>query len=266
MPVFYRMIPGNIADKSALMETVAASGCKNCMIIGDKGFYSKKNVSFLMKNELTYILPLQYNTRLIPEKFASNIDDHKFDGCFTYKGRNIWHKTLDSGINGNKVYIFRDDKRKLNAETRFMQKKEADYEDMEDVSIFDDNRRGMFAFVSNTGNTAKQLYLTYKERWDIEQCFDYLKNSVQIGAPYKRTNEELEAWSFINHISLLYFYGVVKTLREKELNEKYSPEDILALGRNIYKVREHYHARESRLSEVPVNDMELLNTLGVTLL
>ena len=266
MPVFYRMIPGNIADKSALMETVAASGCRNCMIIGDKGFYSKKNVSFLMKNDLTYILPLQYNTRLIPEEFASNIDDHKFDGCFTYKGRNIWHKTLDSGINGNKVYIFRDDKRKLNAETRFMQKKEADYEDMEDSSIFDDNRRGMFAFVSNTGNTAKQLYLTYKERWDIEQCFDYLKNSVQIGAPYKRTNEELEAWSFINHISLLYFYGVVKALREKELNEKYSPEDILALGRNIYKVREHYHARESRLSEVPANDMELLNTLGVALL
>ena len=131
---------------------------------------------------------------------------------------------MDSGIKGNKVYIFRDDQRKLNAEVKFMQKKEADYEGMEEASIFDDNRRGMFAFVSNTGSNAKQLYLTYKERWDIEQCFDYLKNSVQIGASYKRTNEELGAWSFINHISLLYFYGVVKALRETDLNEKYTPE------------------------------------------
>ena len=147
-----------------------------------------------------------------------------------------------------------------------MQKKEADYEGMEAVSIFDDNRRGMFAFVSNTGSNAKQLYLTYKERWDIEQCFDYLKNSVQIGASYKRTNEELEAWSFINHISLLYFYGIVKALRETALNEKYSPEDIIAIGRNIYKVREHYHSKENRLSEVSKADMDLLNELGVKLL
>ena len=265
MPVFYRMIPGNIADKAALKETVAASGCHNCVVIADKGFYSRKNVSFLMENWMTYILPLQYNTKLIPADFARDIDDHKFDGCFSYKGRNIWHKELDSGIKGNKVYIFRDDKRRMQAEVKFMQKKEAGFEGLEDATIFDDPRRGMFAFVSNTGETAKQVYMTYKERWDIEQCFDYLKNTVQIGAAYKRTNDELEAWSFINHISLLYFYGVVKALREKGLNEKYSPEDILSIGKNIYRVREHFHSKDYRLSEVPKKDMELLESLGVNL-
>lgn len=266
MPVFYRMIPGNITDRTALKETVTASGCRNCVIIADKGFYSKKNLSFLMENRMSYILPLQYNTKLIPEEFAGNIDDHKFDGCFTYKGRNIWHKTLDSGIKGNRVYIFRDDKRKLQAGLTFMQKKEADYECFEDADIFDDNRRGMFAFVSNTGDPAKQIYMSYKERWDIEQCFDYLKNSVQIGAPYKRTNSELEAWSFINHISLLYFYGIVKALRENELTEKYSPEDILSIGKNIYRVREHYHSEDNRISEVPKKELDLLTGLGVNLL
>ena len=266
LPVFYRMVPGNIADKAALKETIAASGCKNCVVIADKGFYSKKNVSFLMENEMTYILPLQYNTRLIPEEFASNTDDRKFDGCFVYKGRNIWHKTLECGIMGNKVYIFRDDQRRLQAEVKFMQKKEADYEGTEDTAIFDDTRRGMFAFVSNTGNAAKQLYMSYKERWDIEQCFDYLKNAVQIGASYKRSNEELEAWAFINHISLLYFYGVIKALREKELNEKYSPEDILSIGKNIYRVRDHYHEKDNRLSEVSKHDLDLLEKLGVKLL
>ena len=101
IPVFYRMFPGNITDRTALKEIVTASGCKNCVIIADKGFYSKKNVSFLMDNKMSFILPLQYNTKLIPKKYTGYIDDHKFDGCFTYKGRNIWHKTLDSGIKGN---------------------------------------------------------------------------------------------------------------------------------------------------------------------
>ena len=47
-PVFYRMVPGNIADKVAMADTIKLSGIKSCTIIGDKGFYSKKNVSFLM--------------------------------------------------------------------------------------------------------------------------------------------------------------------------------------------------------------------------
>ena len=121
----------------------------------------------------------------------------------------------------------------------------------------------MFVFVSNTGDSARQLYMRYKERWNAEQCFDNLKNSVQIGADYKRTNDELEAWSFVNHISLLYFYGVIKALREKEFNEEYSPEDILLIRKNIYSVREHYYAKDNRLSEIPKKDQELLETLGV---
>lgn len=92
-----------------------------------------------------------------------------------------------------------------------------------------------------------------------------LGNSVNIGAPYKRTNSELAAWSFINHISLLYFYGVVRALRENEMNDEYSPEDILAIGKNIYMVREYHGLPNFRLSEVPLKDVELLGRLGVKL-
>lgn len=265
MPVFYRMVPGNITDKSALKETISASGCKNCIVIADKGFYSKTNVSFLMKNGFTFILPLQYNTKMIPEEFVNNSDDHKYDGCFTYKKRIIWHKTIDCGIEGNKVHIYRDDHRKSIAELDFVRRKEADYEGTENADFFDDKRRGIFAFVSNTGNTAKQDYLFYKERWDIEQCFDYLKNAVNIGSSHKRTNSELAAWSFINHISLLYFYGIVKALRSADLNDDYSPEDILAIGKNIYQVRDYVASSSFRLSEVPQKDIELLTKLGVKL-
>ena len=75
----------------------------------------------------------------------------------------------------------------------------------------------------------------------------------------------MAAWSFINHISLLFFYGIVRALREKELNDDYSPEDILAIGKNIYMVRDHYGLPDYRLSEVPLKDIELLNQLGVKL-
>ncbi len=104
--------------------------------------------------------------------------------------------------------------------------------------------------------------MKYKERWDIEQCFDYLKNSVRIGASYRRTNQELEAWSFINHISLLYFYGIVKALREKKLNKNYTAEDIISIGKNIYRVNTD---NSFRVSEISKDDQAVLDALGVDL-
>ena len=76
-----------------------------------------------MENKASYILPLQYNIRLISAEFVKNMDDHKFDWCFAYKNRNIWHKTMDCGMKGYKIYIYRDDQRKRQAEVKFMQKR-----------------------------------------------------------------------------------------------------------------------------------------------
>ena len=104
-----------------------------------------------------------------------------------------------------------------------------------------------------------------RERWDIEQCFDYLKNAINIGSSRKRTNYELSPWTFINHISLLYFYGIIKALRSAELNGEYFPEDILTICKNIYKVRNYIDASDFRIYEVSEKDQILLSKTGVNL-
>lgn len=111
-PVFYRMVPGNIADKAAMADTIKLSGIKSCTVIGDKGFYSKKNVSFLMEKKLNYILPLQRNTKLIREEFETAPDMERWDGQFVFKGRVVWHHKEPCGNAGNYLYIFRDDAKK----------------------------------------------------------------------------------------------------------------------------------------------------------
>lgn len=263
-PVFYRMIPGNIVDRKALKETVISSGCHNCIIIADKGFYSKVNISFLMSEKLDFILPLQSNTTLITRDFETNIDDRKFDGRFVFKDRIIWYKKYTTGNLGNYVYLFRDDQRKSMAELRFQQQLEASYgeEEITETDFFSDTRRGIYAFVSNLDQDPKSIFMSYKERWDIEQCFDYLKNSLSTSAPYQRTNENLFAWSFINHISLLYYYGIIRALREKKLNNDYSASDIISIGKNVYKVNAD---NQFRVSEISKNDSAILDVLGVRL-
>ena len=111
-PVFYRILQGSIVDKTAFLETVRASGCTDCTLIADKGFYSKTNLSALMSAGLRFILPLQANTKLLDDDFIANPDDHKFDSAFSYHGRVIWHRKVKTGENKNWLYIFRDDERK----------------------------------------------------------------------------------------------------------------------------------------------------------
>ena len=266
-PVFYRMVPGNIADRAAMADTIALSGVKNCTVIADKGFYSKKNISFLMEKKLDYILPLQGNTKLIKESFEMAPDQERWDGQFVFKGRVIWYHRESCGDAGNYLYVFRDDARKAKEELKTARRME-DTQGEDTQDMFSDRRKGMFAFISNRNEEAKKIYLACKERWDIEQCFDYLKNSVDTGAASQRSNESMLGWTFINHVSLLYFYTLVLAVRKGGLNDEWTPNEIIMLAKNIYKVYTAGVLNKDKfiISEISKKDEELFYALGVDLL
>lgn len=273
-PVFFRMSPGDIVDKNAVEEMLRIPSLSKCLVIGDKGFYSRKNLSVIMETGNDFILPLQANTKMIPESFDNEKDERvKYDGRFDFKDRIIRYKKVRSGSNGNYIYIFCDEARRMAAEVRqckierIRRDEGAGDETETQLSETDESskRPGIFAFASNLDKDAEDVYLLYKQRWDIEQAFDYLKDSIDVDSPYMRSNEDLAAWSFLNHITLLYFYGILKALRDAELNDTTSVADVLAIGRNIYKVKAAYYDNEFRVSEIARKDKELLAKIGVDL-
>lgn len=266
-PVFYRVLQGSIVDKAAFMDTVKDSGCKNCIIIADKGFYSKKNVSALLTAGMKYILPLRSDTVHVEPEFYADKDDSKFDGVFTYKKRAVWYRKRRSGNKGNFIYTFRDDVRRDEMQAIFIERaeKECGEKEHQPMDVIEEVRMGYFSFCSNLDQPARELYLAYKERWDIEQCFDYLKNSIHATASYAHSDDYFKGWVFLNHISLMYYYGLLNALRESRLNEKYSVEDIIKLTKNIYKVKTD-SKETSRVSAIPKKTQELLTKLEVDLL
>ena len=263
-PVFYRILQGSIVDKTAFLETVRASGCTDCTLIADKGFYSKTNLSALMSAGLRFILPLQANTKLLDDDFIANPDDHKFDSAFSYHGRVIWHRKVKTGENKNWLYIFRDDERKQQLQTRMVERIEKTcgegVEEEKPMDILDSKRTGYYAMVSNMDVDAKEIFLYYKARWDIEQCFDYLKNDVEPRAFYAHDNDYFRGMMFLNHIALVYYYGLVNALRKSSMNGKWTPEELIQLARNIYLVKEN---GTKRLSEISGKTREILDAIGV---
>ena len=251
-----------------MSETIRALGCKNSIFISDKGCYSKTNVSDMIAMEMQYILLLQDNTKLIPAEFDNELSDKRFEGRFTYNGRNVWYKVCKSGTNGNNVYIYQDDERKAAANALFTERQEKNCgeEGLENDDIFKDTRRGVFSFVSNIqGKSPKEIYIIYKERGEIEQCFDYLKNNVVHKPMYARNNEDTDIGteSFFNFVSLLYFYRLVKALDKAGLKEKYSPDEVIKRGRNVFKISDYLGHKV--ITEMTEDDANLFKALGLDL-
>ncbi|QEJ95568.1 transposase [Treponema phagedenis] len=266
-PVFYRVLQGSIVDKVAFMETVHAAGCKDCVIIADKGFYSKENLAALMNAGLQFILPLRKDTVNVEPAFYENTDDSKWDGVFTYNKRPIWFRKKPSGTKGNFIYTYRDDSRKAELVGQYVEKVEKFYGERthEPKDVLKKIRMGYFSFCSNLDVSARDIYMNYKERWDIEQCFDYLKNSVSQSASHAHTDEYFRGWAFVNHISLLYYYGLLNALRNTKLDEQYSASDVLKLTKNIYLV-DSGDNQGFKLSAIQKRTQRILDTLGIDLL
>ncbi len=266
-PVFYRVVQGSVVDKAAFMDVVRASGCRDCIIIADKGFYSKKNVSALMEAGMRYILPLQDNTVNVETEFYQNTDDNKWDGVFSFNRRAVWYRKKASGNKGNFIYTFRDDSRKAELVGHYVEKADKDYGEEERVpkDVIKEIRMGYFSFCSNLDLQAKDIYLNYKQRWDIEQCFDYLKNSVVSSASYAHTDDYFRGWTFLNHISLMYYYGLLNALRNAELDGKYSAENILKLTKNVYRI-DTGDGQGFKVSAIQKKTRGILNSLNVDLL
>jgi len=111
MPIFYRILPGNVRDVASLKMTIEESGIKDAIVIGDKGFYSKENQRLLEESSLKYILPLKRNSKIIDYRLVKEGDKRKFEGYFKYGERFIWYyksKEEDGGV----VWVYYDEKGK----------------------------------------------------------------------------------------------------------------------------------------------------------
>ena len=83
-------------------------------------------------------------------------------------------------------------------------------------------------------------------------------------ASHAHTDAYFRGWAFVDHISLLYFYGLVNAMRNTKLDEKYPAGDMLKLTKNIFKVSSGNDG-PTMVSAIQTKTQEALELLGVDL-
>lgn len=261
LPLFYRVLPGNVRDVSSLKATIEESRLKDVIIIGDKGFYSKENINLLEKEELKYILPLKRNNNLVDYTLMKKGRKEVFEGYFRFQKKFIWYYRC--GSKNLPVWVFLDENLRVEEEQDYLGRIETHPEEEYTINNFHKKSItfGTIALLTNLENlSAQKVFEYFKSRAEIEQMFDAFKNILNADRSYMRTDYSLEGWMFINYLSLIYYYKIYHRLVEKGLLGDYSVSDVLLYLNRYRKVKVSTHWLTL---EIPKQTRKLIESLGL---
>ena len=260
MPVYYRIIPGNIREVSAFKLTLLESGINNVIIIADKGFYSASNITELQKEQLHFIIPLRRSSVLIDYEPMKVPEKRGFNGYFKFSNRYVWYYSYPS--ENGMIHCYLNEQLKHNEEQDYLSRIEK-HPEKYSIEYFHNKQShfGTLAISTNiTKATPQDIYTHYKSRNNIEVMFDAMKNILHADRSYMHDETALEGWMFITFIALQWYYHIYQLLADKNLLSKFSPQDVLMHLSKIKKVKINnvWH-----LSEVPAKSKMLMEKLNI---
>jgi transposase len=264
MPVYYRLLPGNIREVKAFKNCLLEAGLTDAIIIADKGFHSEKNVELLLKEKLNFILPLKRDNSIIDYSLLANNTFKEANSYFAHEKRIIWFQEYylpdDDRLS---LFIFLDESLRV--------KEEKDY--LERIVTHPENhsleqyhqRRNAFGTIALLtalrDKSAEDIYLSYKSRMTIEVLFDGMKNVLEADHTYMQDEQTLQGWMFINHITLQWYQELYTELKTKSLLKLYSVNDYIQLLTDLKKIRIN---DEWYFNEITKNSSRMIEKLGLS--
>ena len=259
MPVYYRIIPSNIREISAFKLSVTESQIKNMIIIADKGFGSQSNFDMFDENKLKYIVPLRRNNSLFDKSTLKKGNKEAFDNYFMYNERVIWYYT--NNIDSKNIIVYLDGDLKNKEEKDYICRIESGFEGYTKENLLEKQYDfGTIVIKTNLNKKPEDIYSLYKGRGEIEQTFDFLKNLLEQDNSYMQDKYSLEAWAFLNHISLMLSYNLYNLLHDKKLLSKYSVSDFIYHLKYIHKIKAN---NQWLTAEVSAKTVKLLTSLNL---
>lgn len=257
LPVYYRLLPGNVKDISAFLSSVDEFGDTSITAIGDKGFFSKANVEALEERGIKFIIALRRSKGGID---YSVFDNHKSEGHFFYAGRLIKYSTQT--IDGRTVYLYYDAKHAAEEETDYLRR--VDDEKHEDYTMdtyaLKAPQFGTIALMVSGQTDAMTAFNDYKTRCEVEQEIDVLKTDLDALTSYMQDNDRLEGWMFVNFIALHIFYMLRRHIVENKLSDKLATREAIRIlcRQRIVRLDDKW-----KLAEASSKDRAQLEALGI---
>lgn len=264
-PLYYRLLPGNIREISAMQNTIKISGMEQCVYIADKGFFSEANVTELEKLGMQFIIPLKRDSAHIRYNYLTDIE--QTENYFDYTDRFIFYADTVKD-NNRSINLFLDGKLREQEKNDYLIGLKSLPENYSKTKFKENVKTmGTLSLMHNTDMTAKEVYSEYKTRGQIKKYFDHLNNTLDASCSLMQREESLNGWMFINHLSMQLIYKLYTDLKttpltkKQKLNHKYSLNDTIEHLKSIRKIK--LSPTESVITEIDKSTKILLDKMKI---
>jgi transposase len=271
MPAYYRRMPGNITDVATLkttMEALEYLGKTKLFFVLDRGFYSETNVDALMEKRYHFMLMVPagrqwvrnvidryYNKIANPEYYRQTGEDeilymvsHLYDWngrrCYAHLYYNSTRAAEDFDKLNKKLIQCKaelEDGKHNEQYARFFNVRNSKnglkvtYNQTE-IQKYRKRYAGFFCILTNVKTDSQELLETYRRKDVVENCFDDMKNGLDMKRIRVHSSGAMDTRLFIQFIALILLSSIRTTLKEsKELQYK-SPREILEAMESVVKI------------------------------
>ena len=178
---------------------------------------------------------------------------------FVYRDRGIRSGFLNR--DGLRIYMFQDQMLMAEESSTFIKmiaEKKRTQREFDSESI----RFGKISILSNVKEDPETIYNFYKQREEIEQAFDAMKDELENDKSYLSDEDSLRGYFFISFLSLYLYYSIFVLIRAADLTNKLSVKDVLLKFSKVYKI---VRGKRETLSEIPSSVEKIDKMLGTNI-
>jgi transposase len=210
MPIFFRIVSGNIIDNTTFINTVnslLALGIKIQLVIMDAGYSASNNIAELLELNIPFLTRLTKNRsehkQLIREH---GTDLEHISNAIMYGNRLLYAKKIPINMYNHQIfaYIMLDDDQARN-DSKNIVKKFLEHDIDEKKASDKLSHSGKFVLISSFDLDINQVLPLYYQRQAIEQIFDISKTYANVSTLRAHSSETIRGVILICFISTIIY-------------------------------------------------------------
>ncbi|MDR0675849.1 MAG: transposase [Elusimicrobiota bacterium] len=232
IPIYFRVVAGNIIDVSTLQNTINELKSYDIDIkyaVLDAGYYSEDNIKFLYSNNINFVTRMVSNRLIAKELIGKHFEEIiNMNNHVVHNGRLLFVKKIKINLHGHIGYAYiAVDHNKRNDQIAALVnnnidksvKKRLSNEELE----IESKLLGTFILLSSLDLEISEILPYYSSRSYIEQVFDISKNNAMLTPLRVHTIEGLMGHILINFLTVISYMKINSYLD----NTKFSAKNVL---------------------------------------
>lgn len=208
---------GSMRDITTFKEFLGLLEPSQMGFIVDRGLFSEQLIEQFQDRGINYVVPLRKNSNLLDLRWLH------WQEPFIYRDRGIrWarrHTELGT------LYLF-DDPLIRGEQEQTLLRRQAEGELTAEEYEAEKAQAGIIPLLTDLDEPGDVVYDLYKGRHDVELAFDAMKNHLDADKTHLQTDEAVRGYFFMTFLALRIYFGVLNRLREEELTDEISVEEV----------------------------------------